>query len=171
MTDHSNDNENPAEQDSPNFRRLREKVEKLEQENARLRTDAAANMVRVAGFDPDHKLTSLVLERYLAGEDAELTPDAFTMFAKDFDLPSTREGDGGDKPDSRGEGDRNAAQYDELQAGADELRQGSQQPAPQASIDDAIAQAESEGAWDQARALKTEKIRRSLLASATPAQE
>lgn len=153
------DNEHAPDEDTPNFRKLREKVERLEAENNELRSVAAKNMVQVAGYDPSNRLTELVLNQFLGSDEVELTPDRFKAFAAEYNLPSTGApaGDEG--------GTDNSDAFDALQAGADELRQATRQAAGEPSVEEQIANAEADGDFDTARALKTEKIRAQLLAN------
>lgn len=146
--------------DSPNFRKLREKADKLEAERDALRTTNAQLVAQVAGFDTSNKLTKLVLDQYLAGDDVELTPDAFKAFASEYQLPTANtEGSEGTET-----GDTSEA-FDALQAGADELRQNTSQANGQPSVAEQIATAEASGDFETARALKTQGIRDAILSN------
>lgn len=151
------DEQNPEQEDSPNFRKLREANDRLKQENDDLRRVAASNMVQVAGFDPKHRLTQLVLDQFLQSEDAELTPDRFRTFAEEYQLPSSsNEGE-----DEQGE-DATAA-FDALQQGADSLRRATEQGDQGPSRQDQINTAEADGDYMRAMALKTQGLREGLV--------
>lgn len=151
--------QDPTQDDSPNFRKLREKAEKLETANNALRATNAELVAQVAGFDTSNKLTKLVLDQYLAGEDVELTPDAFKAFASEYQLPTAQteggEGDAGDTSEA----------FDALQAGADELRQATSQANGEPTVDEQIATAEAKGDFETARSLKTQGIRQAILSN------
>lgn len=148
--------------DSPNFKRLREKVQKLEAENVKLRETAAQNMLKAAGFDPSQKLTGLVLNQYLADPESELSADAFKSFAQEYQLPTTGTADTGDTPQG---GPDHSDALDQLQQGADQLRQATSQANANPSIDEQIRSAEAEGDFARAGTLKTHKIRQAIVAN------
>ncbi len=78
MTEETNDTQTPAETESPNAKRMRERMEAMEAENAALHARVKLSAFKEAGLDPEKGIGKAVYRTY----DGDVDPENIRQFAE-----------------------------------------------------------------------------------------
>lgn len=151
----------PESTESPNWKQVRDKLDRLEAENARLRNEALEGKALGIGLDPSKGVVKLALKEFVAQEDQSV--DALKTFAADLGLiesdgaGSTNEETGAVPPSQ--EDVQRQQDMQTLQNRASTLRGFAAEPEGVQDVADQIGQAEQAGDWTKAITLKLDQAR------------
>lgn len=141
-----NEEEQPAGEESRDFKRVRERAEAAEAEIVSLKTKLLARTIKEAGFDPAAGIVQMIADKF----DGDIEDvDAFAEHAKALGYSGSVESE---------KKDDTAEQVGILQNRSDALRDLAKPAEPAASIDEQIAEAERAGDWTASRSLKNQKV-------------
>ena len=135
----SSENDNTASEESLNFRRLREKVEKLESENEQLKGVARVAAFKEAGIEVESGVGKAVYQLY----DGPVEPDAIKDFAQEYGWEPKKQ----------------QAQTSPQQQRVNTIMGLGEAPEPNDTAAQ-IDEAESQGDWVTAQALKDAELRK-----------
>lgn len=147
--------ENETENTDRNWAQAREKISKLEADNTHLRELALAGIAHQAGYDTNHGVTKLLLEKFAGSvEDIKtVSTETFTEFAKGLNVEPNLAAAEVEAPAPNE--DRTAeTQMETLQARADQLGAEVRPPEFVSPDEERLREAEANGDVVSAIALK-----------------